>query len=245
MYAALALVVVGLVVASAGSAGAMLQDGGIAQTDAPETETLETAENESGDTLENETEAPENETEVEHENETEVEHENETEVEHENETEVEHEEDHIDGVDDDTSFSVSQKDARTTADEAVPAPETGSWSLTEISVHEADGYYEYEYALVNASSPGEAEVRVDGSTGDVFRFEQEIESDEEPEEDIETAEDAADDGDDAEEEADEGEEAEEEADEGEEAEDVADDGDDAEDAADEEDVEEDGEADDD
>jgi len=86
-----------------------------------------------------------------------------------NETEMD------DGVDDSRNLTVSLAEARESADAALSSPPEGEWRIVESEVHEADGYYEFEYALDSANATGEAEVRVDGSTGDVFRLEEEIE----------------------------------------------------------------------
>jgi hypothetical protein len=79
--------------------------------------------------------------------------------------------------DDDDSMTTDQSAALETARERLgAAPENGTWVLTESSVHADSGYYEFEFSLRNANETGDAEVRVDGSTGTVFRLEQEIES---------------------------------------------------------------------
>ena len=78
--------------------------------------------------------------------------------------------------------SVSLSDARTTADDALTTPSQGHWELVEGDAHEGDSYYKFEYTLVNADYPGEAEIRVDGTTGDVTRYEQDIERQEASEE---------------------------------------------------------------
>lgn len=49
------------------------------------------------------------------------------------------------------------------------------WSLRKASVHQVEGYYKFEFGFRTANETGEAEVRVDGSTGNVFRIEEEIE----------------------------------------------------------------------
>lgn len=64
----------------------------------------------------------------------------------------------------------------------------GSWALSEATVHEEDGEYRFEFLLANGSERGEAEVRVDGSSGAVVRVEEELERPESDE--------AAEDGDD-------------------------------------------------
>jgi hypothetical protein len=80
------------------------------------------------------------------------------------------------GRDDDDSMTVAQSAALGTARDALPAaPDGGSWALTEGSVHAESGYYEFAFALRGANATGESEVRVDGSTGSVFRLEQDVE----------------------------------------------------------------------
>jgi hypothetical protein len=75
------------------------------------------------------------------------------------------------------SESVPFLDARDAARSTLSAPEDGQWRLVESDLHEDDGYYEFEYLLGGTDTPGEAEVRVDVTSGDVFRLEQEIEYD--------------------------------------------------------------------
>ncbi|MFB6269289.1 MAG: hypothetical protein ABEH83_05055 [Halobacterium sp.] len=91
--------------------------------------------------------------------------------------------------DDDDSITVNQSVALDAARSALSTPENGSWSLRSASVHDEDGYYKFEFALTGANSTGEAEVRVDGSSGDVFRLEEEIEAPERDEDDEEREED--------------------------------------------------------
>jgi hypothetical protein len=79
-----------------------------------------------------------------------------------------------DARDDNDSFPVAQSAALETARSALS---NHTWVLVESSVHEASGYYEFEFAF-DGDGSGEAEIRVDGSTGEVFRLEEEIEQDE-------------------------------------------------------------------
>lgn len=75
--------------------------------------------------------------------------------------------------DDTDTFSVSQAAALETARNALSAP-AGNWTLTDSEA--GDGAY--EFALVLRDAPGltgEAEVAVDGSSGEVFGLEEEIE----------------------------------------------------------------------
>ena len=78
--------------------------------------------------------------------------------------------------DDDTNITVAQADALETARAELGSPPEGNWTLERATVHEEDGYYRFEFALTGANASGEAEVRVDGSSGDVFRLETEIEA---------------------------------------------------------------------
>ena len=95
--------------------------------------------------------------------------------------------------DDDRNFTVAQADALTTARDALSTPDDGRWVLTKTKVKEYEGAYEFEFALRNASQTGEAEVRVDASTGEVYRLEEEIEAPDEDDEDGEDRDDERDD----------------------------------------------------
>ena len=75
---------------------------------------------------------------------------------------------------DDKQLNVIMADARATADATLKEPPQGNWQLVEADAHEEDNYYEFEYALVDADRPGEAEIRVHGSSGDVIEYEQDI-----------------------------------------------------------------------
>lgn len=83
--------------------------------------------------------------------------------------------------DTDPNITVSGASALTTARSALSA-QPGQWRLLKASVHPDEGYYQFEFGFHTANETGEAEVRVDGSSGDVFRIEEEIE----PVEDEET-----------------------------------------------------------
>ena len=76
----------------------------------------------------------------------------------------------------DTNITVAQADALETAREALGSPPGGNWTLERATVHEDDGYYRFRFALTGANATGKAEVRVDGSSGEVFRLETEIEA---------------------------------------------------------------------
>ncbi|MEF8784115.1 MAG: hypothetical protein V5A54_13640, partial [Haloarculaceae archaeon] len=75
------------------------------------------------------------------------------------------------------SLAVSQEDALKTARDAL-SKQDGNWTLTRASIHEESGYYRFAFGLAMTGESGEAEVRVDGSSGDVVRLEEEIEREE-------------------------------------------------------------------
>ena len=58
-------------------------------------------------------------------------------------------------------------------------------TLVVTHLHEDDGYYEFEFSPDAENNTGEAEVRVDGSSGGAFRVEEEIEPIEEDEQEDE------------------------------------------------------------
>lgn len=76
--------------------------------------------------------------------------------------------------DDDTAITVEQSAALETA-RSVLSEQDGDWVLERASVHSDSGYYRFRFALASANATGEAEVRIDGSTGAEFRIEEEIE----------------------------------------------------------------------
>lgn len=121
----------------------------------------------------------------------EEEYEYEHEQESENGTDDEHETENRDddntetGESDDDRMSVGMSDAREIADAALESPSDGRWVLVEADAHEEDHYYEFEYVLADGDHPGEAELRIHGSTGEVIDYEQEIEFEEEPEDETE------------------------------------------------------------
>ncbi|MEF8851619.1 MAG: hypothetical protein V5A44_03715 [Haloarculaceae archaeon] len=75
-------------------------------------------------------------------------------------------------ADDNRTLAVSQATALRAARGVLPAR---NWGLRDASVDEDGGYYEFEFALDSVNATGEAEVRVDASSGDAFRVEEEIE----------------------------------------------------------------------
>lgn len=82
------------------------------------------------------------------------------------------------------TVTVSQSAALETARGAL-SPVDGDWVLTSAEVAEDDGAYEFTFVLRNAPNlTGEAEVAVDGSSGDIFSLEEQVD----PRDDDEAAE---------------------------------------------------------
>ena len=104
----------------------------------------------------------------------------------------------------DRNITVSQADALDMARAALSTPENGTWTLTEAKVKQDEGAYEFAFVLRGAANQtGEAEVSVDGSSGEVFKLEEEIEArGEEDEEEAEEHEEDDEDDEDSEDEAD-------------------------------------------
>ncbi|MFB6085411.1 MAG: hypothetical protein ABEJ84_01180 [Halodesulfurarchaeum sp.] len=102
--------------------------------------------------------------------------------------------------DDNRNITVNQSVALDTARAALSTPENGTWTLTEAKIKQDGGAYEFAFVLRGADNQtGEAEVSVDGSSGEVFSLEEEIERrDAEDEEDEEEREDEGEEGEDAE-----------------------------------------------
>ena len=87
--------------------------------------------------------------------------------------------------DDNNNITVTQSEALETARAVLSTPANGSWVLTESKVTQ-EGAYEFAFALQNTSNlTGEAEVSVDGSTGEVFALTEESEAREDTEADEE------------------------------------------------------------
>ena len=77
----------------------------------------------------------------------------------------------------DMNITVPQDEALQTARDALSTPDEGRWVLVEAKVKPLEGAYEFEFELADAPGrEGESEVRVDGSTGEIYRLEQETES---------------------------------------------------------------------
>ncbi|MEF8886318.1 MAG: hypothetical protein V5A30_00820 [Haloarculaceae archaeon] len=79
------------------------------------------------------------------------------------------------GQDGDTAVTVNQSVALETARGALTDVENGSWVLTDAGVDGEDGTYEFAFALRADGQTGEAEVGIDGSSGQVFSLEEEVE----------------------------------------------------------------------
>ena len=83
--------------------------------------------------------------------------------------------------DGDTAVTVNQSVTLETARAALTDVEIGSWVLTDASIDSGDGTYEFEFVLRAGGLTGEAEVGVDGSSGEVFSLEEETEPDDDEE----------------------------------------------------------------
>lgn len=78
--------------------------------------------------------------------------------------------------DDNMDITVSHDAALQSARSTLASPAEGRWVLVESKIKPVEGAYEFEFMLGGAQNlTGEAEVRVDGSTGEVYRLEQETE----------------------------------------------------------------------
>jgi hypothetical protein len=75
-----------------------------------------------------------------------------------------------------TSLTVPESEA---GDIAASTLSDRNWTLEDITIEEEEAYYELEYTVRGTGS--EAEVRIDGSSGDVLRREEDIEQETEPE----------------------------------------------------------------
>jgi|GEM_PF-608080 hypothetical protein len=107
---------------------------------------------------------------------------------HLNETDEDSEEDHIhgedththdddsdiDGTDNSTEITVSEQEANRIARKSLS---NNNWALEESDVDEGDGYYEFEFVI--RGQEAEAEVSVDGSSGEIFHLEEELEQEKE------------------------------------------------------------------
>ncbi|ELZ38237.1 hypothetical protein C471_09765 [Halorubrum saccharovorum DSM 1137] len=86
----------------------------------------------------------------------------------------------------DSTITVNQSTALDTARAALSTPENGTWTLTEAKIKQDEGAYEFAFVLQGAATQtGEAEVSVDGSSGEVYKLEEEIERNDAEDEDEE------------------------------------------------------------
>lgn len=74
----------------------------------------------------------------------------------------------------DRSLTVDQSDALATARESL-SEANGSWTLQSAAVDRGNGAYRFSFTLDASGSTGAATVAVDGSSGEVFSLEEEIE----------------------------------------------------------------------
>jgi len=74
----------------------------------------------------------------------------------------------------DRSLTVDQSDALATARESL-SETNGSWTLQSAAVDRGNGAYRFSFTLDANGSTGAATVAVDGSSGEVFSLEEEIE----------------------------------------------------------------------
>ncbi len=75
----------------------------------------------------------------------------------------------------DGTLVVNRSDALASARDALTADRDGEWLLTAAAADNDDGVYAFEFAFRGAGYTGEAEVSVDGETGQVFTLEAELE----------------------------------------------------------------------
>ena len=75
----------------------------------------------------------------------------------------------------DGSFEVTQSEALAAATESLSTGLDGEWTLRSVDRDEDDGYYGFGFGFFGPGATGEAEVNVDGQTGEIFEFEEEIE----------------------------------------------------------------------
>ncbi len=77
--------------------------------------------------------------------------------------------------DDDAAVTVDQSTALETARGALTDTGNGSWALTDADIDTEDGAYAFGFELRADGLTGEADVGVDGSSGEVFSLEEEVE----------------------------------------------------------------------
>lgn len=76
--------------------------------------------------------------------------------------------------DDDAALTVDRETALTAARDALGTVD-GEWVLTSSEADRDDGVYAFAFVVESNTTAGEAEVAVDGSTGEVFELEEEVE----------------------------------------------------------------------
>jgi hypothetical protein len=76
--------------------------------------------------------------------------------------------------DDSTNLTVSQSDALDTARSSL-SDANGTWVLSGSGVDREDGTYSFAFRLDSNTTEGEAEITVDGSSGEIVSLEEEIE----------------------------------------------------------------------
>ena len=103
--------------------------------------------------------------------------ENETEEEAEQEEDETDDDSEMDGTDNSTELTITKSEAEETARNALS---DNIWELESSSTHEEDGYYRFRFIV--SGEDAEAEVRVDGSSGEIFRYEEELEKETEEDE---------------------------------------------------------------
>ncbi len=74
----------------------------------------------------------------------------------------------------DGTFSINASEAVDVARSALDGDLNGTWRLDSVE-RDDDGYYEVEFGFGGPNVTGEAEVDVDGATGELFSFEEELE----------------------------------------------------------------------
>lgn len=92
--------------------------------------------------------------------------------------------------DEDHNLTIDLSTAQAAAEEELSSPDNASWTMVEAEVDEEEGVYSFEFELdAPEGVEGEAEVSVDGSTGEVFELDEEVERDDDEGEEGERGED--------------------------------------------------------
>lgn len=74
-----------------------------------------------------------------------------------------------------TTLSIPAGDAVEAASAFLSEPAEGNWTLRRVAADNVSGYYDVRFELRSSDLEGKARARVDGETGAVFRFEEEVE----------------------------------------------------------------------